>query len=435
MGGLVESGSDDQGAVAAFINAAVSDLRRAKEILAAHPAVAGAGFYAALVLGDETQVKLALETAPDMATRKGGPQDSEPLLYVCFSRFASRASHRAERMAETARILLRYGADPNVALTPPELPDNPLSCLYAATGLNNNPSLGLVLLEAGANPNDNESLYHSTEHRDRECLKLLLSHGANPKGTNTLKHMLDVEDPEGLQLLLEAGADPREKNEQGESALHLAVWRRRSPQTIAVLIDAGAEIDAERSDGRTAYALAVQTGQDAVAQFLEAHGAKNSISPLDHFLSECSAADAKELDHLLANLPSVPISPGSERLVPDLAMNRRVAAVRALLALGMPVDTRGELGATALHWACWKGYADVAEILLRHGASLTIEDQQFHGTPPGWFGHGARNCHEGGGDYPGVARLLLGAGATIPSVDLATGKPDVDAVLREHGVI
>jgi ankyrin repeat protein len=93
------------------------------------------------------------------------------------------------------------------------------------------------------------------------------------------------------------------------------------------------------------------------------------------------------------------------------------------------------MGATALHWACWKGYADLVELLLNHGASLTIEDRQFHGTPPGWFGHGVHNCDEGAGDYPQVARLLIAAGATIPTVDLPTGKPDVDAVLRERGLI
>jgi hypothetical protein len=45
------------------------------------------------------------------------------------------------------------------------------------------------------------------------------------------------------------------------------------------------------------------------------------------------------------------------------------------------------------------------------------------------------NCDEGAGDYPQVARLLIAAGATIPTVDLQTGKPDVDAVLRERGLI
>jgi hypothetical protein len=43
------------------------------------------------------------------------------------------------------------------------MPHNPLSCLYGAAGLNNNPALTLALLEAGANPNDGESFYHSTK--------------------------------------------------------------------------------------------------------------------------------------------------------------------------------------------------------------------------------------------------------------------------------
>jgi hypothetical protein len=99
------------------------------------------------------------------------------------------------------------------------------------------------------------------------------------------------------------------------------------------------------------------------------------------------------------------------------------------------VDERGDVGATALHWACWKGYADLVKLLLDHGASLTIEDQQFHGTPPGWFAHGLHNCDERVGDYPQVARLLIAAGATIPSVDLPTGDAGVDAVLWEHGLL
>jgi hypothetical protein len=39
-------------------------------------------------------------------------------------------------LAQTARVLLRHGADPNTFLIPEDLPDNPLSCLNAATGLN-----------------------------------------------------------------------------------------------------------------------------------------------------------------------------------------------------------------------------------------------------------------------------------------------------------
>lgn len=428
---IIQSGLDHQGLVAAFIDAAVSDLRRAEELLAAHPAIAEAGFYVALVLGDAPQVKQTLAKTPSLASGPSGPQNCDPLLYVCFSRFANPTSTRAAGLLETARILLRHGANPNAAFTPEDLPDNPLSCLYAAAGLNNNPALALALLEAGANPNDNESLYHSTEHPDLQCMKLLLRHGATPAGANALKHMLDREDIDGLQLLLAAGADPNEVNERGETALHWAVWRGRREPIIAALLDSGADRDAQRNDGRTAYALAVQSGQTEVAALLEQRGARTDLSPLDRFLGAFATAGPNEP----VPPPDLISSPGNERLLPDLTMSHRTAAVRALLAAGLPVNARGEMGATALHWACWKGYADLVELLLQHGASLTIEDQQFHGTPPGWFGHGVQNCDEAGGDYPQVARLLIAAGATIPAVGLPTGKPEVDAVLREHGLI
>ena len=127
------------------------------------------------------------------------------------------------------------------------------------------------------------------------------------------------------------------------------------------------------------------------------------------------------------------VEAGSRR-APDLAMSHRTQAVRVLLPAGMPIATRGELGATALHWACWKGYAHLVALLL-DDAPLAIEDDRFHATPPGWFGHGVRNCQEGGGDYPGVARLLIAAGATISRMDLPTGDPGVDGVLLENGLI
>lgn len=413
---VVESGLQGRDLIAKFIDAAVSDLRRAEEILAAYPQIAGAGFYVALVLGDSNGVERALAETPELAARRGGPRDWEPLLYVCFSRFAAGLSSRAAGIVETARVLLRHHADANAAYTPADWPDNPLSCLYAATGLNNNPALALALLDGGANPNDGESLYHSTEHPDLACTKLLLHHGADPARANALKHMLDREDMEGLQVLLAAGANPNEVDDRGETALHWAVWRGRSAPIVAALLDQGADPDAQRSDGKTAYALAVQMGQTEVVRLIEARGGKTDASALDRFLGACATAGPEDLERLLASRPEMVALAGSQRLLPDMTMHHRTAAVRALLAAGLPVNGRGEMGATALHWACWKGYADLVELLLERGASLAIEDEQFHGTPPGWFEHGARNCAECGGDYPRVARLLSAAGATVPDL-------------------
>ena len=175
-------------------------------------------------------------------------------------------------------------------------------------------------------------------------------------------------------------------------------------ETIATVLDSGADLNMQRNDSRTAYALAMLGGQMQVAALLEARGAKTDLSALDQFVVGTTSANSKELDRLTATQPEV-MTPGNQRLVPDLTMGHRTSAVRALLAVGLPVDARGEMGRTALHWACWKGYANLVQRLLDHGASLTTEDEQFHGTPPGWFGHGVRNCDEVAGDYAQVTRI------------------------------
>jgi ankyrin repeat protein len=401
------------GVVAEFVKAALRDLRRAEEMLAEHPELASAGFYAALVLGDVRQVEVALRESPDMATAKGGPMEWEPLVYVCFSRFAIPNPARLADFVGTARLLLNHGADPNTSYMDERWKHNPLPCLYGATGLNNNPALARVLLEAGARTDDSESLYHSTEHPDLVCLRLLLEFGASTQNTNALKHMLDREDLAGLRLLLAAGADPNERNPRGETALHWAVWRGRGTEIIATLLDAGVDIEARRQDGRSAYALAVRSGQTETAKLLDARGASTDLSPVDRFVGSLTGAAPEDLPGLLTKAPLSPLPEECARLLPEFASTHRTDAVRALLAAGIPLDTRGENGGTALHWACWKGYADLVEMLTSHGASLAIEDEAFHATPAGWYSHGRENCMEPGGDYPRVERLLLAAGAKL----------------------
>ena len=400
-------------------------------MLAREPALAEAGLFPALVLGDARRVGRALDQAPSLATAKGGPRRWEPLIYVCFSRFAKGGTRRADDLTATSLLLLGHGADPNAFQIDERWPDNPLSCLYAAAGLNNNPALARALLDAGARADDLEAAYHATEHANLASLRLLLDRGAAPHG---LKHMLDYENLAGVRLLLAAGADPNELNGRRETALHWAVWRARSAGIVAELLDAGADLNARREDRRTAYALAVRSGQTATASLLASRGADTELSALDRLLGACAAADPSELPRLLDGA-ELPLTAELMRLLPEFAASHRSSAVRALLAAGLPVDTPGDYGGTALHWACWKGYADLVEMLIAAGASLAIEDTVFHASPAGWFLHGLRNSPERDGDYPQVARLLIGAGATIAADDIPTGDSGVDAVLGEHGLI
>lgn len=417
---IIESSLDFQGLTDRFIDAALTDETRAAAMLADHPELAEAGLYAALVLGDWGRVAAALELDRELAVVPSGPNGCEPLLYVCFSRFGRKGAEREQKIALTARLLLTRDADPDAAFTADH---GPLSCLYGASGVLNNAELTRILLEAGADPNDGESLYHATEHHDLECLRVLLEFGASVDGSNAIKHMLDREDPEGLRLLLEAGGNPNETNGEGDTALHWAVRRNRSPHIISMLIDFGADPDAAREDGRTAYALAVVSGQTSAAELLASRGADTRLSAIDTVI----AGGSGDVPAESAN------SPANARLFTQLAEAGNLKAVKAMLDAGVPVESAGDGGITALHYACWRGDADMMKLLISEGAPLELADTMYGATPAGFLHHGSTNY--GRGDYARGARLLINAGCSMAGCTTPSGNAGLDAVLKQKGLI
>jgi ankyrin repeat protein len=411
-----------------FLDAATEDRAEADARLRADPALATASPFHALVLGDGDAVERAIDAGVLDVRAAAGPLSTPPLAYVSFSRYLQRDSPRAGALVDTARRLLARGADPNAAFETPRYPDNPFPCLYGATGYNNSPALARLLIEAGAAVDDDESIYHSTEHPDLDCLRLLVA--TRPRiREHVLKHMLDREDVTGTALLLDAGADPGERNGRGETALHWAVWRDRSPAIAGLLLAHGAPIEARRIDGRTAFAMAVLFGREALAATLREAGADTTLSEVDRYLQACAAAAAQQ------DRPAPPpLTDADAHLLPDLADAGHGAAVLGLLAAGAGVGETGEHGATALHFACWRGHDALVAPLLARGADTTRQDRTFHATPPDWLIHGARFCDAPRGDYAAALRALFDAGVPV-TADEPTGRPEVDALLRERGVL
>ena len=95
-----------------------------------------------------------------LATTPVGPRT--PILHLAFSRHL-HGDGDTEDMLKVARLLVDAGADSSDGYIAEPGSDHALSALYGAIGHGDNPVLGRFLLEAGANPNDNESLYHATE--------------------------------------------------------------------------------------------------------------------------------------------------------------------------------------------------------------------------------------------------------------------------------
>ena len=109
---------------------------------------------------------------PKLATAQEG--FGPPLIHLCRSKMLKAWPEREADMLAIADLLLAHGADVNLGVPVYVDSDYKLPPLYYALGHADNMPLARWLLEHGANPNDDESLYHSTELGHHEGLKLLL---------------------------------------------------------------------------------------------------------------------------------------------------------------------------------------------------------------------------------------------------------------------
>ncbi len=131
-------------------------------------------------------------------------------------------------------------------------------------------------LGAGATP-----LMRAAKKGDVEMMRALLAHGADPKlrtkaGTEALmfaaglggagrftafedKQATEADFIDAARLCLERGADINAVNENGQTALHLAVTVR-SEAFITFLIERGARVDVKDKQGRTPIDVASGAG-------------------------------------------------------------------------------------------------------------------------------------------------------------------------------
>ena len=127
--------------------------------------------YAACAAGNVAALEQMTAVDPGWVDRPGGPFKLPSLVAVTHSRLGQLPELR-DRLIQSAQFLLQAGANPNQTIGnrfPPaslDAPDEktPLSALYGAAGVNRDPALTKLLLDAGADPNDGESLYHALEN-------------------------------------------------------------------------------------------------------------------------------------------------------------------------------------------------------------------------------------------------------------------------------
>jgi ankyrin repeat protein len=407
-------------AVDQFTEAATGGRReRAERLLKLHPAIAGADFYSALLLGDAAAIDVRLAEEPALATAQGGPRGWEPLHYVCHSAVGGASPSREAGLVAIARRLIALGADANARF--PWLHHGvQRPVLWGAVCVVRSLPLARALLEAGADPDDGVTLPLAAGSSDLAALELLYAHGANvnhPWATDGAAPLYEIlhwaKAPDGARWLLEHGADPAPVfAANGETPLHVvaASW---GAELAEQLVSRGADVARRRSDGRSPYAIAELSGNGAVAEWLVAHGAASDISDVDRLVAACSRGDRAWAQAMLERQPELRAEISAEHYGAFYRAAERndSAAIETMLACGFDPNRGDEsIGKTALHVAAMEGWPEAVRVLLSHGASVSVSDREFRAQPLIWAAEGSRTSREGR-DHAAVGQLLLDAGS------------------------
>ncbi len=380
-------------------------------MLRTDPTLAHADVFTAAVVGDDLHLAELLRHDPAAAVASGGPRVWQPLSYLCFSRFLKEERGRARDFVRAAERLLQHGADPNSAWINPEDGVSEVA-LYGAAGIANSLELTRVLLDAGADVNDGETLYHAAEFSTESghaVLRLLFARQPRREWLSyCMAHKLDYEDVPGLRLFIEAGADVNFRGDRGALAgwtpLHFGIFRRRSAAVIQTLIGAGADVHRPGREGVPPLALARRLGHVEAARLLEAAGAAQAMTPKEAFLAACTAGNSRRARALLKKSPALlqQLRPDDQKLLTVVAAAGNLRAVRLMLDLGFDLEAKGDWGGTALHQAAWHGHVDVVAFLLKQGANTAALNR--------WGGdvlHTALHAATHGEHVHGVEMILL----------------------------
>lgn len=414
-----------------------ANLERAEQYLTADPELCRDDFVLACASGDVEAVRRRLDADPGLATRELGPRGWQPLVYAAYSVLSKRHDERRERIAQVGGLLLERGASANsayLAQVAGEAKPHPFPVLFGCIHVSDNLSLAKRLLDAGADPNDPESLYHAVERFNVDALELLYGYGLKPEWLSyCMLHQIDLGFLPGVRWFLEHGADPNVKHPWGLSALHWAVMRPGTGQIVELLLERGADARAITPVGQSALDMAERRhGKVEVVPALERHGSpRGERSPFDEAIVAAAYGDEGRARALLDGPSGRSGQSHHDRsLVAAFAEagNHRGAVI--LARLGFDMAAPSWMGMTALHWAACRGNPDMMRDLLAAGAPLL--DAPGFGTPlhtalyQRWSSFGHR---PGESDYLGVVRALLDAGVAVPAGLRPCGDAAIDALI------
>jgi ankyrin repeat protein len=422
-------------------------LEHAEMILSRYPQVATANIYAAAILADESAVRDFLARDPKSATAKGGPHDWDALTYLCFSRYLRLDKSRSDAFVRTARALLDAGANANTGWFEETHEPDPTweSVIYGAAGLAQHAELTRLLLEYGADPNDDETPYHTPEGYDNAALKVLVESGKMTPDSLVmmLVRKADWHDDKGMQFLLEHGADPNRMTRWHHTALHWSVKRDNGGTMIDMLLDHGADPSLKNArDGRSATQMAARRGRGDILHSLEKRNIPLNLHGVEELIAACAKNDAEAIHAIADREPDLVRQLLAEggTLLAEFSGTGNTEGVRQLLDLGVSPDALYADGdpyfditknSTALQVASWRAWPSTVKLLLERGAPVNALDARGRSA----LALAVRACIDSYWSYrrtPESVEALLQAGASVEGIKIPTGYDEIDKLLREH---
>ena len=212
-----------------------------------------------------------------------------------------------------------------------------------------------ILLDAGADPNITDKYgdlsLHSAVYGNcsTEVLQKIIDHGghvnaANNEGESAILLAVCRAKKEIVNLLLISRADPNIADANGDACLHGAVTVECSEEILQDLIVHGADVNAVNQSGRTPLVLSCFYGQKDSVKVLLGAEADPAISDEDDFSCLHAAVDGRCSKDIL----------------------------QALIDHGAHINAKRKDGTTALLSACRTGQSTSVMFLLDSGADVKI---------------------------------------------------------------
>jgi len=432
--------------VAAFIHAATwhGTLEPAEAILTAQPEIATATIHAAAVLGDDVTVRKFLALDAGNATVTAAPYGANALVCLCLSKYLRLDKTRSEGFLRAATALLDAGADPSSGFWTEGEHREFETALYGAAGVAHHAGMTQLLLERGANPNDEEAVYHSPETYDNSAMQLLVETGKLTDDNLALmlirKH--DWHDYDGVKYLLERGVDPNRKRQRGWRAMHHAIARDNRIEIIALLLDRGVDPTLHEDD-KSAVAMAARRGRGDVLSLFEQRGVPIELHGVERLIAACARNDSAAIRAIVDDEPEIisELQGQGGHLLAEFAGNDNSDGMRHLLDLGVPVAALFIQGdgywdvapnSTALHVAAWRAQHQAVKLLIERGAPVGVADGK--GRTP--LALAVRACVDSYWRWrrsPESVEALLNAGASVAGVQFPSGYDEVDGLLATKG--